>query len=309
MQMAKPHQPLVDFTEIPYDSDDWELFTRDLLQTMGLYIETPPSRGSDLGKDLLVTETLEGNVSNLKVRWLVSCKHFATSGKSVNENDDERNILERVQGFNADGFIGVYSTIASAGLIGRLEQLRTQQRIKDFRVLDRREIENRLVVVGYSTLLMRYFPQSYKRLKPIHTLDGQYVPLLCAHCGKDVLKQLFVENHSANIVMIRRDDNGCDVVERVFCACKGDCDKILSTPHKLNGTFDGWMDIGDLAVPFQYLHKIFAVMNNLRDGSIRFEEQAYHDLKQVFIALSQKVLREMTEEEWDRWKVLRDLPI
>ncbi|MBD2438696.1 restriction endonuclease [Nostoc sp. FACHB-110] len=114
---------MINFTEIPHDTDDWELFSRDLLQSMGMHIETPPDRGSDHGRDILVTETLSGTLANVRLRWLVSCKHFAGSQRSVTEND-EQNLLERVKGFKADGFIGVYSTLASSGLNHRLEQLR-----------------------------------------------------------------------------------------------------------------------------------------------------------------------------------------
>jgi hypothetical protein len=47
---------------------------------------------------LLITEEVKGKLHRDKFRWLVSCKHYATSNKSVNEND-ERNILERLKGF------------------------------------------------------------------------------------------------------------------------------------------------------------------------------------------------------------------
>jgi len=49
---------MIDFTEVSYDRDDWELFSRDFLQTIGLHIEVPPDRGADHGRDLLVTETI-----------------------------------------------------------------------------------------------------------------------------------------------------------------------------------------------------------------------------------------------------------
>jgi len=45
---------MIDYTEIPYDSDLWELFARDFLTEFGFHIETPPDRGPDAGKDLLV---------------------------------------------------------------------------------------------------------------------------------------------------------------------------------------------------------------------------------------------------------------
>ena len=56
---------------------------------------------------MLVTEETHGALFKGRFRWLVSCKHFAKSGKSINERD-ELNILERMESFCAQGFIGFY---------------------------------------------------------------------------------------------------------------------------------------------------------------------------------------------------------
>ena len=64
---------------------------------------------------MLISEQLKGNLNKYRFQWLVSCKHFAKSGNSVKETD-EPNILERLSSFNADGFIGFYSTLPSSGL-------------------------------------------------------------------------------------------------------------------------------------------------------------------------------------------------
>ena len=138
-------EKMIDYTEIPYNSDLWELFARDFLQKLGFHIESPPDRGADGGKDMLVTEEIQGPVFKGRFRWLVSCKHYATSGKAVNETDDEPNILERMKSFKAGGFLGFYSTLASAGLNTRLRQLRENENIEQYRVFDHKLIENYLV--------------------------------------------------------------------------------------------------------------------------------------------------------------------
>jgi hypothetical protein len=148
---------MIDFQEIQ-NGETWELFARDFLTELGFYIESSPDRGSDAGKDLIVSEELKGNLGLCKFRWLVSCKNNAVSGKSVNE-EDEKNILERIESFEADGFIGVYSTLPSSALNTRLNKLRDNLKVKDFRIFDYKLIENHLIRVGYSTLLLRYFPQ------------------------------------------------------------------------------------------------------------------------------------------------------
>ena len=47
---------MIDFKEISSDGETWELFSRDFLEEMGFFIETPPDRGADGGKDMLITE-------------------------------------------------------------------------------------------------------------------------------------------------------------------------------------------------------------------------------------------------------------
>lgn len=296
---------MIDFTEIAHEGDDWELFSRDFLQTIGLHIEVPPDRGADHGRDLIVTETLSGEIANMRLRWLVSCKHFAKSRRSVTEND-EQNLLERVRGFKADGFIGFYSTVASSGLNHRLEQLRANQDIKDYRIFDNREIENRLITTGYSSLLMRYFPNSYKQLRPIHLVCNKYIPLSCEYCGKDLLVALYTERQSGNIVFVKEDADGEEKIIKVFCACKGKCDEVVTSRYKTNSSWTGWLEISDLVIPSEFLTKLFSMMNQIREGRV-FTDKAYDEMKDIFIALSQKILRAMTEEEWQRYDVVRDV--
>ncbi len=99
--------PFIDYTELTSDGDQWEAFTRDFLVDEGFTIDSPPNRGADGGKDLIVTENLKGLAGRYLFRWLVSCKHNASSGKAVSEQD-EPNVLERVRSHACDGFIGVY---------------------------------------------------------------------------------------------------------------------------------------------------------------------------------------------------------
>jgi hypothetical protein len=140
---------MIDFSEISHETDQWELFARDFLQEFGLDIESPPDRGPDAGKDMLVTEETHGALFKGRFRWLVSCKHFAKSGKSINERD-ELNILERMESFCAQGFIGFYSTLASSGLNTRLCTLRDEGKIAEYRIFDHQLITNHLITVGFS---------------------------------------------------------------------------------------------------------------------------------------------------------------
>jgi hypothetical protein len=292
---------MIDFTEIQ-NGEVWELFARDFLTELGFYVESSPDRGSDAGKDILVSEELGGTLGSYRLRWLVSCKHNAVSGKSVNE-DEERNILERMESFEADGFIGFYSTVPSSGLNSRLRQLRDGGRIKDFRIFDHKLIENYLIRIGYSMLLMRYFPQSYRVVKPLHLLTSEYIPLKCKICQKDLLHALYEEDYQGVIVFIHpldEDLTGPTEVEEIYWACKGGCDHKLEEKLTSQNKYSGWEDITDLSIPTFFIKFVLSTMNATQLGTNKFSDTAYEQLKMFILAMSQKVLRETTPREKER---------
>lgn len=293
---------MIDFKEIPYEDDTWELFARDFLRERGFFIESPPDRGPDAGKDLLVTEQLRGNLNQYHFRWIVSCKHFAKSKTSVKEKD-EPNILERISSFQADGFIGFYSTIASSGLNSRLNALRKEGKIKDYSVFDHKLIENLLITVGFSHLLMRYFPISYKSVKPLHLVSDEYEPLNCKLCGKDLLMALF-DGHGANINHVCKWDHEKDInyIQDVYCCCAYKCDETLDCRVIKAGLGTEWREISDLIIPMEFLRYLHATMNRIRDGHDVYTDEAYKKQKAILTALAQKVLRATTERERIRVK-------
>jgi Restriction endonuclease len=293
---------LIDMTEIPPDGEEWELFTQDFLRELGFYIESQPDRGADGGKDLIVTEDLIGTLNRYKFRWLVSCKHFATRGKSVSESD-EPSIQERMSTFRAQGFIGFYSTVPSSGLNNRMYALKAGGHIEDFRFFDSRLIENYLVRLGYSKILMRYLPQSYKRVKPLHLIFSEYLPLKCGHCAKDLLETVHENAYDGLVGIVSKFDEqlGKDVIYNVYWACKGNCDKLLQERYRgLHGAMAKWEDLSDLVIPFTYLNWVIVSMNEWHSGKVIYRDSAHAEHRQLLMALSQRVFREMTEDERKR---------
>jgi hypothetical protein len=302
---------MINFSEIS-SGEVWELFARDFLTELGFYIESSPDRGADAGKDLLVTEELTGTLGKYQFRWLVSCKHFAQSGKSVTE-DDEKNLLERLAAFGADGFIGIYSTIPSAGFNSRLQSLRFSGKLKDYRFFEHRLIENHLIRIGYSDRLMRYFPESYREVRPIHLVTSEYLPLNCKRCGKELLEALFREEYTGLVLLARRisaEDPSTDVryIEEVSWACKGPCDRAMEDSYYARGLVTGWEDISDLVIPPFFMRWVLTLMNTIRAGDRVFSDVAYNQMKYFVLAVSQKVLRETTATEQSRFLELLELP-
>lgn len=154
---------MINFKEIPRansgdgDQDTFELFARDFFEILGYEIVDNPGRGSDGGRDLIIKEIRKGisNVTN-EAFWLVSCKHFAITGKSVTPTT-ENNINDRIIANGCDGFVGFYSTLPSEGLLKILNKIPTQ-------IFDNKKIETH--IIGNEKLrdvFLRYFPKSYKK--------------------------------------------------------------------------------------------------------------------------------------------------
>lgn len=95
----------------------------------------------------------------------------------------ECNIIDRLTKHNCNGFIAFYSTIPSSGLNNAFDSYKEKYNIKIF---DHKGIESYLIK-GLNKLIMRYFPESYKRVKPLHKIYGKYLPLECDRCGADLL--------------------------------------------------------------------------------------------------------------------------
>lgn len=159
----------VDFKEIPPGNtadgqDQFELFARDFLDILTYDITTEPNRGSDGGRDFIVTETRRGIGGVTYVRWLVSCKHHAHSGTAVSPSD-ELNITDRLAQHRCQGFIGFYSTIASSSLAQRLEAINELDKGLEFQLFDGEKIHTRLLSTPeMGVLISKYFPVSFEAL-------------------------------------------------------------------------------------------------------------------------------------------------
>ena len=297
---------MIDFKEIGQDGEDWELFARDFLKELGFFIESSPDRGPDGKKDLIVTEEIRGNFGNYKFKWLVSCKHFANraKGNSVSEKD-EPNILERIKSFKCDGFLGFYSTIASSGLNTRLYQLKENKDLKDFRLFDFRQIEDYLITKGFSKLIIKYFPESNRKIKPLQRIVENYVPLICQGCGVDILEDMYKKQYVANYVQVVEFKNGVEHVHDAYWACKGDCDGIIQQKVKIKYKYHtNWWNIGDLAIPSSFLNWLFENIRQINNGSLKYDDIAFQKEKEFIIGISQKWIRQISKEEIERMKLM-----
>lgn len=305
--------PCIDFCEIPEahvasgKQDSFELFARDFLtEILNFKILSDPSRGADGGKDILAEEIQYGTLSTNHTVWLVSCKHKAHSGKSVTP-EDETNILDRMAQFKADGFIGFYSTLPSSGLNIRLDSYKDDHSIQIF---DREKIESYILSKKRYELFRRYFPQSYtKWIEAEHKrlpskILASYEPLNCAVCGIDLLNP---ENKDHGIVGFVMDPTTHKYIH-CYTACRGYCDEKMEAYYMALGQYTGWNDINDLLIPTLFLQKNMAIINQLHNRSLEFDDIGLEEYKQVLIRISQYVFRHQSEEELNRIQELSMLP-
>lgn len=286
---------MIDYTEIK-DGDSWEAFCRDYLMAMGLVVGTPPGRGPDGGRDLIVTEQLKGHLASRPFVWLVSCKHYAGSGTAIG-TDIEANILDRMQHHNADGFLGFYSTLASAALITRLDELRDQRKIAAFEIFDGARIENAFFGTGMSDVLLQHLPKSHTELRPIHPLLGTYQPLQCEVCQKDLLQRSLRRQFGSVVIFAHRGD----VVADVHFACKGECDKRISSRLTVAGLANTWDDLEDYCNPLIFIRRITGYVADTRANPSGYSDAAHEKILSLYIAASQLTLRQTSQEDRERF--------
>lgn len=287
---------MIDFKEIP-DGDAWEAFCRDFLVALGLVVEIPPAKGPDGGMDLLVREQLKGSLVSRPFTWLVSCKHYATSRKSVGTSD-ETNITDRLAQHKANGFIGFYSTTATASLVTRLKELQADKKIEAYEIYDATRIENGFHNIGLSGVLLQHLPVSHTDLRPIHPLVGKYQALPCEMCGKDLLKSSVKRDTLGNITFATRlGGKDTNVIESVHFVCKGACDRDLEDKLLQKGLITGWDDISDYCNPLIFIRRTTGYMNQMRNDPASYSKAAHDRLIEFYITVSQRTLRQTTDED------------
>jgi len=213
----------------------------------------------------------------------------------------------RTSPIRAYGFLGFYSTLPSAALVERLKEYKGQERIKAYEIFDAKKIEGYFVSAGFSKLALRYFPESYGRLRPIQQLLGELVELRCDECGADILARSVRESPRANLVWSIRTEADENRYEELFVVCKGQCDHDLKARLYAQGRIDGWEEVADLFNPLLFLKNMLTYMNMLYENPHRFSADAHKRMKQIYIALAQRTLREVTKEDMERFKDLRIL--
>lgn len=303
---------LLNFKEIPQANtgsglqDTFELFSRDFFENLGFEIIQHPDRGADGKKDLIIQESRQGITGISKIKYLVSCKHYIHSGKSVSDTD-EPDINDRLRAHGCDGFIGFYSTISATSLNNKL----TGSKIL-FEIFDRERIEKKLFDSPEgSKLASRYFPVSYQSYRQEHptpaAIFSNNASIKCEYCEKDLL-----ESKSGIYVLIREMKDyeeetpaNLNKCTELYFSCKGEHDDIIENRYckKHNSYGAEWEDISDLIIPTIWLTRLMAFLNRIQEDQ-DFDENAFNKMKYMFIKSFPYVARELTTNEQERVSIL-----
>lgn len=216
--------------------DEWEWFAADFLNDIGYSLLLPPSRGPDGGRDLVV--------SRPGTHYLVSCKHFLPSGKTVGVSDEE-SILERMTQHRADGFIGFYSTFLSTALQARIDSLKAPNR--PMLIYDKSTISDHLPRLHAHVLQKYGLPNGVRYC--INVAEKEYSPLPCMRCQTDILRDQAI---SGSMALVALNPEGS--LEYLYgCkACFGSCHNI------------GWTEVTQSLHPEQLISWIRYVNELLR---------------------------------------------
>ncbi|QQS34788.1 MAG: restriction endonuclease [Ignavibacteriales bacterium] len=164
---------VIDFTELKgyVKGEHFEALIREIAKQLGLSVSWS-GRGADEGKDLIFTEIRKGAISNNVSKWLVQCKDFSKTGKSVNENDVGA-ITDKVKQHKADGYLLATTTVVSSGLMKKLEALDISKGGEIFiKVWDYSELVGYLSREEFKDITKQYLPESYRNLSLYDSVDG-----------------------------------------------------------------------------------------------------------------------------------------
>ncbi len=203
---------MINFRELSTDGVQFEQLIRELLIRENYSINWT-GIGPDGGRDLVLTEELNGSLSKKERKWIISCKHFANAGKTGRSVglDDLGNLILDCQAINAEGYILACSTYPSSSVVRRLEEIEDNNKIFT-RIWDGIEIEKRLLTPNTFGLIHTFFPTSSKEYK--WKIYNAYSPSFWSASYKDYF--FYLSSRDANIYPdLKSIETIIDIMERI----------------------------------------------------------------------------------------------
>jgi hypothetical protein len=264
---------VLDFREIPEAhigtgiQDSFEQFACEFLELLPMHIVDRPSRGADGGKDLVVEDVRLGKLGKSTIRYLVSCKHKAFSGKAVSPSD-ENDIDDRVKANGCDAFLACPALFPQSPLENGPQ--RTPEPAVIFQEILRLDCE----ICGRNLL---------DKVKPMSFLGG-----VLGYC-------------------IRQDSLGDEepAIVDVCWYCKVKCMNATEEQLKETGLLeDGWDDIYDFLHPSAFVARLGNSWDRIARMELPAREKFTRFLRSTFQYVSRPLTsleKEIKEREENFW--------
>jgi hypothetical protein len=225
--------------------------------------------------------------------------------------NEEQDITTRLEAFKAQGFLGFYSTIISAGLSTRIRQLsdKYEPHIMDGAMIERSLLSDERL----RSVFEQHFPVSFREYmdyyRQPHNVLTEYLPLSCHHCQTDLLTS-DPWRGVVNVWFRDPGDEGQDVWElvNVVPSCKKECDYVAEEKARRAGCTTKWEDLEDLRIPSVFLNWVLKTVRDLHTGQEKFSEEGLEAFLDFTARMSQAVLRPTTSEQFDRKARLDEIP-
>ena len=156
--------------KIDFKKIDWRKFQylcADLLTAEGFINVFVGGEGQDRGRDISAEEDISSHTGfKERIKWMVQCKHYAGSGRSVRANEISE-IQDYLEEHNADGlFIITDSTLSSSAVL-KIEKFNdTKKHPYRARFWEKRQLINKLLT--NEKILTKYFGESNPFIKWEH---------------------------------------------------------------------------------------------------------------------------------------------
>ena len=218
---------MLDFSELPTDGVDFERLVREMLLAQG-YRPYWTGKGPDGGRDLLCDEERTSAFRSDSRTWLIECKHFAGSGRSVGV-DDLGDIYGKCAQHNADGYLLVCSTYPSSAVVNRLEGFCISEKQRLLTTYwDGVHLERLLSAPRLWSVCQRFLPKSAqaKEFKIFGTLSpsqwvvayrGFYFHLVCRIGSSHAPYLDSIADGVARIMKLKLSEHQEIRIRRVYC--------------------------------------------------------------------------------------------
>lgn len=131
----------------------------------------PSGTGSDGGRDILVTASINDSFTSFKRKWVVQCKFYE---KDLSKSElSDINIPSLIQQHGADGYLLICKNGVTSPLSNQFEELRKNCRMnKNYLIWTGSQFLDKLIL--HKDIIQRYFPAYFRETYTKTNIETKY---------------------------------------------------------------------------------------------------------------------------------------